>query len=161
MPVWDISSAIVSLRSLLGDNPTDKFEFKSDVRPYLDPSRSRTRRPRTAMWRTAISGIPEISCSVPISCFPNTVLSSRTVPPRSRNWWRESTTDLGFVLLDSAAFGQAMSISVDYAIMEKTAPCGSAAGVVRLVGCRIVASGLETRAQGCRRQCGAGQGHVP
>ena len=33
----------------------------------------------------------------------------------------KSTTDLGFVLLDSAAFGRAKAISVDYAIMEKTA----------------------------------------
>ena len=32
-----------------------------------------------------------------------------------------STTDLGFVLLDGAAFGRAKAISVDYAIMEKTA----------------------------------------
>jgi hypothetical protein len=36
MAVWDISSATSSLRSLLGDNVTDKFEFKSDVYPTPD-----------------------------------------------------------------------------------------------------------------------------
>ena len=73
------------------------------------------------MWRTAISGIPEISCSV------RTLLLSeyRAFQPDSAAAIEESvaqsTTDLGFVLLDSAAFGRAKSISVDYAIMEKTA----------------------------------------
>lgn len=33
MAVWDISSAVSNLRSLLGDNPSDKFEFKTDVYP--------------------------------------------------------------------------------------------------------------------------------
>ena len=36
MAVWDVSSAISSLRSLLGDNATDKFEFKVDVFPTPD-----------------------------------------------------------------------------------------------------------------------------
>ncbi len=36
MAVWDQSAAIRSLRSLLGDNPTDKFEFKADVFPTPD-----------------------------------------------------------------------------------------------------------------------------
>lgn len=36
MAVWDISSAVTSLRSLLGDNPGDKFEFKTDVFPTPD-----------------------------------------------------------------------------------------------------------------------------
>lgn len=33
MAVWDISSATSSLRSLLGDNASDKYEFKADVYP--------------------------------------------------------------------------------------------------------------------------------
>lgn len=33
MAVWDISSAVSSLRSLLGDNASDKYEFKADVYP--------------------------------------------------------------------------------------------------------------------------------
>ena len=36
MAVWDVSAAISSLRSLLGDNTTDKFEFKVDVFPTPD-----------------------------------------------------------------------------------------------------------------------------
>lgn len=36
MAVWDISSAVTSLRSLLGDNPGDKYEFKTDVFPTPD-----------------------------------------------------------------------------------------------------------------------------
>jgi len=36
MAVWDISSAVSNLRSLLGDNPSDKYEFKTDVFPTPD-----------------------------------------------------------------------------------------------------------------------------
>lgn len=36
MAAWDVSAAISSLRSLLGDNATDKFEFKVDVFPTPD-----------------------------------------------------------------------------------------------------------------------------
>ncbi len=36
MAAWDQSSAIASLRSLLGDGASDKFEFKSDVFPTPD-----------------------------------------------------------------------------------------------------------------------------
>ena len=36
MAAWEVSSAISSLRSLLGDNATDKFEFKVDVFPTPD-----------------------------------------------------------------------------------------------------------------------------
>lgn len=36
MAAWDISAAISSLRSLLGDNSTDKFEFKTNVYPTPD-----------------------------------------------------------------------------------------------------------------------------
>lgn len=36
MAAWDISEAVSSLRSLLGDGPTDKYEFKSDAIPATD-----------------------------------------------------------------------------------------------------------------------------
>lgn len=36
MAVWDVTSALSSLRSLLGDGPSDKFEFKADVYPTPD-----------------------------------------------------------------------------------------------------------------------------
>lgn len=36
MADWDVASAVASLRSLLGDGPTDKFEFKADVFPTPD-----------------------------------------------------------------------------------------------------------------------------
>ncbi len=36
MAAWDQSSAIANLRSLLGDGPSDKFEFKADVFPTPD-----------------------------------------------------------------------------------------------------------------------------
>lgn len=36
MAAWDQSAAISSLRSLLGDNASDKFEFKADVFPTPD-----------------------------------------------------------------------------------------------------------------------------
>jgi hypothetical protein len=36
MAIWEITSAIASLRSLLGDGPTDKYEFKANVYPTPD-----------------------------------------------------------------------------------------------------------------------------
>lgn len=36
MATWEITSAIASLRSLLGDGPADKFEFKAPVYPTPD-----------------------------------------------------------------------------------------------------------------------------
>ena len=36
MAIWEITSAISSLRSLLGDGPADKFEFKANVYPTPD-----------------------------------------------------------------------------------------------------------------------------
>lgn len=36
MAAWDQSAAIATLRSLLGDNVSDKFEFKADVFPSVD-----------------------------------------------------------------------------------------------------------------------------
>jgi mannose-1-phosphate guanylyltransferase/mannose-6-phosphate isomerase len=46
--------------------------------------------------------------------------------------------DLGFVTLDPEAFAAAKAISIDYAVMEKTAR----AGRLRLVGCRLLARGV-------------------
>lgn len=36
MAAWDLTSAVATLRSLLGDGDTDKYEFKADVVPTPD-----------------------------------------------------------------------------------------------------------------------------
>ena len=71
-----------------------------------------------------------------------------------------ATRDLGFVKLDASAFGAAKAISIDYAVMEKTAHCRGGAGGMRLVRHRLVAPGLGALRQGQPRQRGARRGGV-
>ena len=56
--------------------------------------------------------------------------------------------DLGFVTLDPEAFGSAKAISIDYAVMEKTARAAVVPVVLRLVRRRLLARGVGIVGQG-------------
>ena len=68
-------------------------------------------------------------------------------------------SDLGFITLKANDFARSTAKSADYAVMEKTTHAGRA-GLLPLVGCRVVAGSLGSRGQGPRRQRLPGHGGV-
>ncbi|MCK7475388.1 MAG: hypothetical protein MZV49_22220 [Rhodopseudomonas palustris] len=73
---------------------------------------------------------------------------------------QQAGRDLGFVTLAADAFQQATPISIDYAVMEKTARAAVVPVILRLVRCRLLACGVGAVGQGRARQCRAWPGSV-
>ena len=120
--------------------------------PSTPSPRSPTRTPPPPTWRPAPTpGTAASSCSPPAPSWRSWPASS---PPSWRRPGRrsaEAREDLGFLRLDAKAFAQAPTISIDYAVMERTECRRRAAGRHRLERRRllVVAVGARTHdAQG-------------
>ena len=86
------------------------------------PSRkSPTRRRRRVTSRpAATTGTAASSCWVRVRCSPNWSASSLPFSPRPDARWQAPARDLGFLRLEGQGFASAPSISIDYAVMERT-----------------------------------------
>ena len=123
-------------------------DFGRSSRSRRNSSRSRIRRPLPSTSRPAISGTAATSCSAPRCCLTNTATSMPDSVQAVTDAVVKAGRDLGFVTLDPEAFGAAKAISIDYAVMEKTARAAVVPVRLRLVRCRLLACGVGIVRQG-------------
>ena len=95
--------------------------FRARSARWRSSSRNPIRRRRPNTSRRAISGTAATSCSAPPFCSTNTASVDAASVQAVTEAVAKAGRDLGFVTLDPAAFGSAKAISIDYAVMEKTA----------------------------------------